>query len=469
MEIQKKTKIVATLGPVTSTEKVLKELILGGMNVCRLNMSHGNHEEHAMRVKTIREASKKTKTHIGILQDLSGPKIRIGDFYTERINLVPGQEFTLTTKKCIGDEKKVFINYKNLSKEVKVGSFIMLDDGKKKLEVKKIKGADVVCTVILGGDTKGRRGVNLPGAYLKISSLTDKDREDLKFGIKEKVDFMALSFVRQPKDILELRAILKKAKASISIISKIETTEAMENLEEIIDLSDGVMVARGDLAIEIGAEYVPAAQKRIISLANQKGIPVITATQMLESMIHSPVPTRAEVSDIANAIYDGTDAVMLSEESTLGKYPLEAVSVMTRVAQEVERDMANHKNHKVNEKDVVDAVSSSVVHNAENIKSPVIFALSESGFTPRMISRWKPSEPIIALTPHEATARKLALSFGVAPFIVAPFKSTNDALKRIKAFAKKEKFAKSGEDVVISGGIPFGTVGGTNMMLILKV
>ena len=281
---------------------------------------------------------------MALLQDLGGPKIRIGDFYKESIVLEEGQTFSLTTEKIVGDEKRVCINYALLPKEVEVGGFIMLHDGKKKLEIMSIKGNEVVCKVIIGGEIKGKRGVNLPGAKLSISSLTKKDKDDLEFGIKNKVDFVAFSFVRRPDDVSELRDILDKAKSKAQIIAKIEDVEGLENIDKIIELVDGIMIGRGDFGIEIGVENMPMVQKEIIKKCNKAGKPVITATHMLESMINSPVPTRAEVSDIANAILDGTDAIMLSEETALGQYPVEAVKMMAKVAERVEREMGYVKN-----------------------------------------------------------------------------------------------------------------------------
>src|SRR3990170_2245888 len=332
----KKTKIVATIGPATESKEKLEELLKDGMNVMRINFSHGDFAEHARKVANLHSAMKKTGIRAAILQDLGGPKIRIGDFKADSIELIPGRTFTLTTDQVEGDEKKVSIQYKNFPKEVKKGHVIYLHDGKKKLEVIKIAGNDVVCKVIVGGSIKGRRGVNLPDSELSIGSLTKKDIHDLEFGLKYDVDFIALSFVRKPEDIDELRTILKKRKSSARIIAKIETPQAIRNLDEIISKADGVMVARGDLAIEVPAEQVPLIQKMIIEKCNNLGKPVITATQMLESMIKSPIPTRAEVSDVANAILDGTDAIMLSEETTLGDYPVEAVRMMSKIAREIE-------------------------------------------------------------------------------------------------------------------------------------
>lgn len=331
--MNKEVKIVCTIGPKTESVDVLKKLISAGMNIARLNFSHGDFDEHKAKLLNIRKASEELGTDIDITQDLGGPKIRTGEFGTEsgRVVVEVGQDFIFTTKSIIGDNTKVSINYFDLPKEIKIGHFIMVDDGKKRFEVTKIEGDEIYTRVIAGGELKGRRGVNLPNTDLSIPSLTEKDIKDLEFGLEHKVDFFALSFVRRPEDVSLLRNILKEKNSDAKIISKIETPQALENLDEIIDLSDAIMVARGDLAVEIPFEEVPFAQKKIIKKSNEKNKFVITATQMLESMIKSPVPTRAEVSDITNAILDGTDAVMLSEETTLGDFPVEAVEVMKKI------------------------------------------------------------------------------------------------------------------------------------------
>ena len=465
----KRTKIVATIGPATEKPEKLHLLMKAGMNVCRLNMSHGDHAEHRARVKAIRAQSKKDGARLAILQDLSGPKIRIGDLETETVTLVPGKTFHLTTKKCLGTESKVYVNYARLPKEVKKGMYVMLNDGRQKLEVVGVSADTVTTKVIVGGTIKARRGVNIPGAYLSISSITDKDREDIVFGMKEDVDLMALSFVRKPEDISELREILKKGKKHIGIIAKIETQEAIEHIDDIINLSDGIMVARGDLAIEIGAEHVPVVQKMIIKKCNDKGVPVIVATQMLESMIHSPVPTRAEVSDIANSIFDGTDAIMLSEETTLGEYPVEAVEVMTHVAQEVEGSI--YSKGLFHSKDSLDgssadAVTHSVVCTARDLSAKAIIALTESGGTARLITRHKSPHYVIACSPNEKVLNQLMLSFGCVPMSIPHLKDLEPALVAVKKNVKDVMRLKKGDRVIVSAGVPFGKKGSTNMMIV---
>jgi len=468
----KKTKIVATIGPVTSSEEKLTELLQAGMNIMRFNFSHGDFAEHQVKVDNGKKASQKTGIPVAFLQDLGGPKIRIGDFNKEIVTLKEGETFTLTTEKIIGDEKRVFVNYPMLPKEVKVGGFIMLHDGKKKLEITSIKGNDVICKIIVGGDIKGRRGVNLPGAKLSISSLTDKDKKDLEFGIKNKVDFVAFSFVRRASDVLELRELLKKAKSKAKIIAKIEDVEGLENIDKIIEVVDGIMIGRGDFGIEIGYENMPMVQKMIIKKCNEAGKPVITATHMLESMIKSPVPTRAEVSDIANAILDGTDAIMLSEETTLGDYPIEAVKVMTKVAESVEKEIGYSKKDFMGKgKDTTtDAVSSEAVDLAHNIGAKFIAALTGTGFTARVLSRFKPSQEILAFTSDEKTFNQLSLSFGVRPVILKDkFARLSEVSAAARDYCLKNKIAKKGENIVIVAGIPFGKAGATNTILVKKL
>ncbi len=473
----KKTKIVATIGPASESEVMLTNLVKAGMNVCRLNFSHGTHEGALVQVKNIHAVAQKLAVPIAILQDLSGPKIRIGDFYQERVMLKNGSIFTLTTKPCVGDETRVFVSYKALPREIKKGDAILLDDGKKRLEVLGVSGEEIKCRVIVGGETKGRRGVNLPGVSLKISCLTPKDKKDILFGIEHCVDFVALSFVRRASDIRELRDILSKAKSNAKIIAKIETEEAIENIDAIIAEADGIMVARGDLAVEVPAEEVPILQKMIIEKCNTAGKPVIVATQMMESMIKSPVPTRAEVSDVANSILDGADAVMLSEESALGEYPVEAVAMMSRVALMVEKnyphrealygDVFEPENGADDEnKGVVDAVTFSAVSTASTVGAVAIIALTESGLTARMVSRYRPEQTIIVMSSRRHVIEQLALSFGCFPVRIEKLNNIDDVIKEVRSFVLANKFAKKGDKVVIVAGVPFGRTGGTNMVLV---
>jgi pyruvate kinase len=468
MNIGKKTKIVCTIGPVTESVEKLTALVNAGMNVMRLNFSHGDFAEHQNRIDHLKIVRKTTGKTVAVLQDLGGPKIRIGEFKDGSITLKPGQKFTLTTEKIMGDQNRVYVNYPLLPKEVKVGGFILIHDGKKKLQITAIKGKEVICKVIYGGEMKSRRGVNLPGAYLSISSITEKDRADLEFGLKNNVDFIALSFVRRPADIIELRDILKKRKSNARIIAKIETPEAIENIDEIIAQADGIMVARGDLAIEIPAEDVPDVQKMMIKKCNRAGKPVITATQMLESMIKNPLPTRAEVSDIANAIIDGTDAIMLSEETTLGDYPVEAVQMMTRIALKMEPKTCSpdHQFSFDNSEKLTDILLQSAVFIGKEVGAEYLVALTKSGRAARMLARYRPCQPILALMVNEKEANKLALSFGCYPIVVPHFKTLEEIMTIVRKTATQHKMAKKGDKVVIVAGMPIGKIKETNMALV---
>jgi len=469
MNAGKKTKIVCTIGPATESVEKLTELVMAGMNVMRLNFSHGDFAEHQARVDNMRTVMKNTGKTVAILQDLGGPKIRIGTFAKDEGTILkPGATFTLTTDQMDGTDDKVFVNYPLLPKEVKVGGTIMLRDGRLNLEVTAIKGNDITCKVIVGGELKGKKGVNVPGANLSISSLTERDRADLEFGIKNKVDFIALSFVRRASDILELREILKNVGSHARIIAKIETPEALEVLDDVIAASDGLMVARGDLAIEIPAEDVPLAQKLMISKCNAVGKPVITATQMLESMIKNPVPTRAEVSDIANAIIDGTDAVMLSEETTLGDYPVEAVKVMSRIANKVEAEVFTRDTIAEYDKahGVTDVISRSAVRTAHAVGASLIVALTRTGTTARMIARYRPAEQVLALTDKSEYAAALMLTYGCCPEVVPTFKTIEEVMEVVRKAALNNDFAKKGDKVVVVAGVPFGHSSETNLILV---
>ena len=468
----KKTKIVATIGPPTTDVKKMEELLMAGVNVMRMNFSHGDFAEHQVKVDNARTVSGKIGIPVALLQDLGGPKIRIGDFYKESVVLEEGQTFTLTTEKIVGDEKRVYVNYVSLPMEVEVGGLIMLHDGKKKLEITNIKGNEIVCKVIIGGEIKGKRGVNLPGAKLSVSSLTKKDKDDLEFGFKNKVDFIACSFVRRPEDISELRDILDKAKSKAKIIAKIEDREGLENINKIIELVDGIMIGRGDFGIEIGVENMPMVQKEIIKKCNKAGKPVITATHMLESMIKSSVPTRAEVSDIANAILDGTDAIMLSEETALGQYPVEAVRIMAKVAERVEKEMGYVKKYFAipgKEDNITDAVSAEAVDLAYNIGAKYIVALTYYGFAARMIARYRPVQRVIAMTPNEKVANQLLLTFGCNPVLIEKLNTLPAAIKEAKKHCLKSKLTQKGDKIVIVAGMPFGKSGMTNTIMVERM
>lgn len=471
MNLGKKTKIVCTIGPSTESVERMTELVNAGMNVIRLNFSHGEYAEHERRVENIRKIMKETGKAVAILQDLCGPKIRIGTFKDKIITLTPGQNFTLTTDDIEGDETRVHVNYSRLPQEVKPGTPIMLQDGTKRLEVVEVKGNDIVTKVIVGGRLANHKGVNVPGANLSLSALTDKDRKDVEFAIKNKVDFVALSFVRRKSDIEDLRKILSDAGSNSRIIAKIETPEALECIDDIIGAADGIMIARGDLAIEIPAEEVPLVQKLLIHKCNSVGKPVITATQMLESMVKNPVPTRAEVSDIANAIIDGTDAIMLSEETTLGDFPVEAVKIMTKIAARIEKEVYTRDTiaEYSESHGVTDVISQSAVRAAHNVGAAMIVALTRSGLTARMIARYRPAERILALSDSEENANKLMLTFGCYPMVVPTFRTVDEIMNIVRSVTLDNDLVKKGDKVVIAASMPFGEAKETNFILVETV
>lgn len=464
------TKIVATIGPASEKPETLKQMFEEGLTVCRLNFSHGSHEEHGARIATIKKLSKTTNRPVAILQDLCGPKIRLGAFENDFITLEEGDSFILTTKEMIGNEKMASVSIPSLPQDVEKGTIIKVDDGKRQLVVEKVKSDEIHCKVVVGGVFKSKKGINIPGRKLSISVFTEKDKKDAIFGISQGVDYVALSFVQEAKDIETLRTFLKKRGSNAEIISKIETTEALENLEEIIIASDAVMVARGDMAIEVGFERVPLIQKQIITMCNKLGKPVITATQMLESMEQAPVPTRAEVSDIANAVMDGTDAIMLSGESAAGKFPVEAIKVMQATCKNVEAYYnTTLPDQLADSQSVVDAVTCSVAETAYRVDATAIVALTETGFTARMISRFKPNIPVYAITPHEEVVRKMMLSYGVSPVLYKKYKGVPDVIKNLHSFIVENKLAQKDEKVVVSTGLDFAKKGSTNTMMVVEV
>ncbi len=468
----KKTRIVATIGPASDSVPMLQKLIKSGLNVARMNFSHGDHAEHTQRLENIREAMKKVGQDIAILQDLGGVKIRIGDFSKGQIMLKKGAKFSITANDCAGDDNCVSVNYKKLPCEVEVGQPILIDDGTKKLVVTKTTKSTIETKVVIGGMIRSRRGVNVPGARLSCSALTPKDKKDaIEFGIKNGVDFIALSFVRSAKDIEDLKKILKQKKSTAKIVAKIETPEAIENLDEIISVTDAIMVARGDLAVEMPAEDVPHLQKMMIRKCNIVGKPVIVATQMLESMITVPTPTRAEVTDVTNAILDGADAVMLSAETAVGDFQVEVIETMASIARRTEQDMHGREiidNEEYTSR-TANAISHSAVQIAREIDAVAIVTLTESGFSARKISRYQPIQPIIALTPHKQTHLQLQLSFGCRSYIFKGFDSVQKTILKTKEFIKKEGIAKKGDRIVIVAGVPFGKSGSTNMVIVEKI
>jgi len=465
----RKTKIVCTIGPACDSYELLEKLVKKGMDVARLNFSHGNHREYLQKIKDIRRASLKTGRPIAILQDLGGPKVRIGKIEKDTILLKEDSTFTLTNREVMGNEKEVSVTFPSLSQKVKKGDYIYLADGTLELKVKELNPADIICRVIRGGKISSNKGINIPDISMDIASLTEKDYQDIFFGIKNEVDFIGLSFVRRSEDILKVRKILKENNAeNISLIAKIEKKEALENLKEIIEAADGIMIARGDLGVEIPIENVPLVQKNIIKKCNLVGKPVITATQMLMSMVNKPRPSRAEVTDIANAILDGTDAIMLSEETAVGDYPLEAVETMSRIALKTEKaidykKIISERAHSVKPTNP-DAISHATCQVTLDLKAKAIITFTFSGSTARMVSRYRPPVPIIAASTRDSTVRKLALSWGVYPFKTEELKDTDDMIFKSRKVALETKLVREGDKIVITAGIPFRVPGTTNLL-----
>ncbi len=471
---RRRTKIVCTIGPASGSSKVVEDLIREGMDVARLNFSHGSYEEHSRAIRYVREASLKLRKPVAILQDLSGPKIRTGLIQKEPVLLEEGTTFTLTSRHIPGNEREVSITYPLLPQKVKSGQVILLADGLLELRVEEVVSTDIKCCVITGGELASHQGINLPEASFEIPSLSEKDQKDLVFGIEHVVDFIGISFVRQAQDILQIRKILKgKGKEEISLIAKIEKREALRSIDEIIKAADGIMIARGDLGVEIPLQEVPLVQKEIIKRCNLTGKPVITATQMLESMIENPRPTRAEVTDIANAIFDGTDAIMLSEETALGKYPVASAVMMSKIALETEKSLDYEKILKERALSVKPAVPDAISHAtceiAQNLKAAAIVTFTLSGSSARMVARYRPRVPIIARSPKRATVRKLALSWGVYPRQSSEIKDTDDMIDKAKRTALETGLVHRGEKIIITAGIPFAIPGTTNLIKVETV
>ena len=469
MSIMIKTKIVGTIGPASNSYEKIEKLIQGGMDVARLNFSHGSHGKHHQVIKNIRQASLKTNESVAILQDLGGPKIRIGKIEKEPVFLKEDSSFILTNREVPGDEQGVSVNFPSLPQKVKKGDCIFLADGILEFKVKELTPTDIICRVVRGGKLSSHKGINIPNISMDISSLTEKDYQDILFGIKNKVDFIGLSFTRNAEDVLRARKFLKENGAEdISLIAKIEKKEAVNNLKEIIEASDGIMIARGDLGVEIPLENVPLVQKNIIKRCNFVGKPVITATQMLMSMVSSPRPTRAEVTDVANAILDGTDAIMLSEETAIGNYPVEAAETMNKIALRVEKAIDYEKILSERSLSVKptnsDAISHATCQVALDLKAKAIVTFTLSGSTARMVSRYRPPVPIIAASTRDSTVRKLALSWGVYPFKSDELENTDDMIEKSKKIALKTGLAKSGDKIIITAGIPFKIPGTTNLL-----
>jgi len=467
MRNKKRTKIVATLGPASSKMEVLEKMVISGLDVVRLNMSHGTQEEHSERIKLVREVEKRLNLPIPILVDLCGPKIRLGKLPKEPLFLHRGDRVVLTTSGSA--QGKIPVNYPNLHREVKKGEAILLADGAFRLKVKEVRGKDIVCEVLVGGPLTSHKGVNLPHTKLSVPALTEKDRRDVEFAVKEGVDYLALSFVRRAEDILELKELLKELGADVPVIAKVEKPEAVKNIKEILKVSDGIMVARGDLGVELPVEKVPVIQKQLIRAANEAGKPVITATQMLKSMVDLPVPTRAEVTDIANAVLDGTDALMLSEETAVGKYPLKVIKTMAKVAREAEKIYPYDRYSKLQAESLQDSLAKSACNLAREVKVKAIVPFTRSGATAKAVSRFRPSVPVYAVTHDERTFRRLNLLWGVYPFLTLPATTTDRVIEESIKVAKERKIAKRGDRIIVLAGAPTGVPGTTNLLKVVTV
>lgn len=476
----KKTKIVCTMGPNTDNREIMKELALNGMDVARFNFSHGDHAEHKHRLEILESVREELGIPIASLLDTKGPEIRTGKLKDgKKVTLKEGDLYTLTTEEIVGDETRGYINYAGLAEDVKPGDRILIDDGLIELHVREINGTDIVCRIENGGELGEKKGVNVPGVRVKLPALTDKDKEDIRFGVDAGFDFVAASFVRNADAIREIRAILDEKGSAMQIIAKIENEEGIENIDSIIEASDGIMVARGDMGVEIPAEKVPHIQKMIIRKCNLACKVVITATQMLDSMIRNPRPTRAEVSDVANAVYEGTDAVMLSGETAMGSYPIEAVRMMSQIAEESEKylDYMFYQRRKVsaeNLRNISNTVCYSSVATASDLEAPVIVAPSVSGFTTRMLSKWRPKALIAGLSPSMTAVRQMQLYWGVKPFHAKRAESTDALLFASVELLKEKGIVKEGQIVVATAGVVTRAnrhepVADTNIMRVIVV
>lgn len=466
----RQTKIVATLGPASASAEVIRKLFVAGVDVFRLNFSHGSHEDHAARVKIIRDLEVEFGTPIGILADMQGPKLRVGKFKNDAIALSAGQVIRFDLDTTPGDESRVNLPHPEIIGALDTGAYILMDDGKVRAQIKE-KGKDyLLAEIITGTKLSNNKGVNVPGTVLPIAALTPKDRKDLVAALDMGADWIAQSFVQRPEDVAEARKLIGGRAA---LLVKIEKPAALDHFNAILDLTDGVMLARGDLGVEIPAEDVPTVQKRIVRQVRHAGKPIIVATQMLESMIDSPSPTRAEASDVATAVFDGTDAVMLSGETAAGKYPLEAVSIMDRICQRTEHDDTYRRmieaDHLEEGHDASDAITAAADGVAKNVRAACIINYTTSGSTTLRTARQRPPMPILCLTQSDVTARRLCLSYGVRPVHVTDVDSTTDAINRAGAFALAAGFAKKGDRLVLTAGVPFGTPGSTNTLRVAWV
>ncbi len=463
-----RTKIVCTLGPASRSPEVIERMIAAGMDVARLNFSHGTRSEHSEVIAAVRSIASHLGRAIAIIQDLAGPKIRIGPIKDGPIFVQPGSSLTLTNRQVPGDEREISTTYPDLPKNVLPGDTLLLSDGALELEVLETTDTDIRCKVVIGGPLSSQKGINLPNRSIKAPSLTDKDREDLVFGIQQQVDYVALSFVRTASDVLEARRLIEERGGDIPLIAKIEKHEALNNIDEIIQVADGVMVARGDLGIETPLERVPLVQKMLIEKSNRAGKPVITATQMLRSMVDAPRPTRAEVTDVANAVFDGTDAVMLSEETAIGKYPVEAVAMMAKIAEDAESgfpfDVWMERAAARSDVAPPEAVGQASCHLARDVNAAAIVTFTQSGSTARLVAKHRPRHTILAPTPLEETYRRLSLVWGVVPILSESMANTDEMISKALSAALESGLVHRGQRVVITAGAPVGVRGTTNLI-----
>lgn len=469
----RKTKIICTIGPASESEEKLRELMLAGMDAARFNFSHGSHEEHGRKCDRVLRISREMGLPIAMVLDTRGPEIRLCEFEGDKVELTTGQEFTLTTEEIMGTAKRASVTYKNLINDIAVGSSILIDDGLIEMMVEKTTDTDIICKVINGGFVSNHKGVNVPGVILSMPYISDTDRSDILFGIEKGVNFIAASFARTKDDILAIRQILKEKKSNIKIIAKIENMQGIQNIDSILEVSDGIMVARGDMGVEIPMEDVPILQKSLIKKAVAKGKHVITATQMLDSMIKNPRPTRAEATDVANAIYDGTTAIMLSGESAAGLYPVEAVKTMSRIAERAEVDVDYQsrmkKIHDTKGINITTAISHACCTTAMDLHAAAIITVTMSGFTAGMVARFKPNCPIIGCSVHEDICRELNLMWGVRPVLINKKNNAEELYAEAIAAAANIGALQNGDIVVLTAGVPLGVSGKTNMMRVIEV
>jgi len=464
----KKTKIICTLGPSTDKPGILESLLEAGMNISRFNFSHGSHEEQGMRIGMLRTASKQLNKNIALLLDTKGPEIRLGKFVNGKIQLKIGQAFTLTSKEILGTVKMASVNYKSLPQEVAAGNTILLSDGLVSLHVDDVIGDEIITTVQNSGEISDRKRVAVPGVSLNLPFLSEEDKADILFGVNQDMDFIAASFVQCAADIIEIRKLLEDANGQMEIIAKIENAEGVKNIDEILKVADGIMVARGDLGVEIPAEEVPIVQKILIEKCNKAGKPVITATQMLESMMINPRPTRAEASDIANAILDGTDCIMLSGETASGCYPVETLQTMVRIAMRTEESLKYNtlllSKGMTLQNTTTDAISHATVQIAYELNAAAVITATEHGHTARMVSKYRPQANIIAVTPHEKTLRRMMLFWGVQPVLGVTTKNSDEMVQNATAKSVEQGLVNEGDLVIVTAGVPAGMSGTTNMI-----